>query len=55
MRDRARATDFRKYVRHVLTAAGALLLIAAAGLDGPGPESRAGGGGPAPAIHALND
>jgi len=38
MPNRARATDFRKYLRHVLTAGGALLLVAAAGIDRAGPN-----------------
>jgi len=44
MPSRARTSDLRKYLRHVLTAGGALLLVAAAGLDRAGPNVWPGAG-----------
>jgi len=44
MPSRTKASDFRKYLRHVLTAGGALLLVAAAGLDRAGPNGWPGAG-----------
>ncbi len=43
MTSRTEATDLKKYMRHVLTAGGALLLVAAAGLDRAGPNGWPGG------------
>lgn len=42
MQRRAGTSDLRKYVRHALTAGGALLLIAAAGLDRADPNGLPG-------------
>lgn len=38
MPSRTEAIDFKKYMRHVLTIGGALLLVGAAGLDRAGPN-----------------
>ncbi len=54
MQSRTQAIDFKKYMRHVLTAGGALLLVAAAGLDRAGPNGWPGGmTDPAQQVRAL--